>query len=188
MAEDDIAGWNAGRAPGETGFRQEEFHEGVTVAPVAAGTGRQAGEEPAIRRLLGELADAAWAATEAMLDAHKRLAADEVASVADAVRRTGQSVDQTESRIIAQYADRAATRVAATAAAMRERRWGELAADLEEFARRRPAWFVLGALAGGFAVSRLLMAAAERERRRGYVAGEGGGLREPEIARVEEVF
>ena len=188
MAEDDIAGWNAGRAPGESGVRQEEFHEGVTVAPVAAGTGRQAGEEPVIRKLLGELADAAWAATEAMLDAHKRLAAEQVGSVADAVRRTGQSVDQTESRIIAQYADRAATRVPATAEAMRERRRGELAADVEAFARRRPAWFVLGALAGGFAVSRLLMAAAERERRRGYRAGAGGGAPEPEIARVEEVF
>jgi hypothetical protein len=183
MAEDDIAGWNSGGA----GLRQGELHEGVTVAPVAAGTGRPGGEESPVRRLIGELADAAWAATEAMLEAHKRLAADEVASVADAVRRTGQSIDQTESRIIAQYSERAATRVAATAGAMRERRWGELAADLEAFARRRPAWFVLGALAGGFALSRLLMAAAERERRQGYRASGGTG-REPEIARVEEVF
>jgi len=33
---------------------------------------------------------------------------------------------------------------------------GELAADAEDFARRQPTWFVLGAVATGFVVGRLL--------------------------------
>jgi hypothetical protein len=39
---------------------------------------------------------------------------------------------------------------------MRERHWGELVADTEDFARRQPAWFVLGAVATGFVLGRLL--------------------------------
>jgi hypothetical protein len=47
---------------------------------------------------------------------------------------------------------------------MRERHWGELVADTEDFARRQPTWFVLGAVATGFVLGRLLWGASAGER------------------------
>lgn len=173
MAEEQIAGWNAGGAATAGGG---ELHEGVAVAPVLEAGRITEEREPALRRLASELAGAAVGAAEGLLEAHKRLAAEQMAQIADAVRRTGQSIDQTDSRIIAQYADRAATRITAAAETVRERLPGEVAADLDAVARRQPAWFVLGALATGFAVGRLLTAAAARERRRVL---ERGSLAEP---------
>jgi hypothetical protein len=144
MAEDDVSA-------GE---------ERPAIVAARNGTDAEAGIGALFAELFGALRDAG----EAMLDAHKRLAAEQTAEVAEAVQRFGRSVDQTESRLIDRYCYRAATHVAAAAQAMRDRRWGEIAADAEAFAQRRPAMFLLAALGGGFAVGRLLMAAAERER------------------------
>ena len=61
-----------------------------------------------------------------------------------------------ESRVIARYLGEGAAQVDSLSRKMRERNWGELVADTEDFARRQPTWFVLGAVATGFVVGRLL--------------------------------
>jgi hypothetical protein len=163
MAEDDVTGRGAEKD-----------------RPAVVAGGDAAGGDSGIRALFAELFGALRDAGEAMLDAHKRLAAEQTAEVAGAVQRFGRSVDQTQSRLIDRNCYRAATHIAAAATAMRERRWGEIAADAEAFAQRRPAMFLLAALGGGFAVGRLLMVAAERERRK--AASAPGAAATPPVA------
>jgi hypothetical protein len=153
MAEEETSAWSAGEypvAPGEA---------------VAHDSARAGGDEVGIRGLAAELLTAIRDAGTAMFEAHKQLAAEQTAELADAVQRFGRSVDQTQSRVIDHYCERGATWISEAAQTMRTRSWGEIASDLEAFARRRPAWFMLAALGTGFAAGRLLTAAAERERR-----------------------
>jgi hypothetical protein len=156
MAEEDLSGWRASEpraAPGETVAQHQ---------PTDRGTDNSGGFRALAAELYGALRDAATAT----LEAHKQLAASETAEVGEAVRRFGQSVDRTQSRVIEHYGDEAARVIGGVAQAMRERSWGGIAADAEEFARRRPALFVLAAFGTGFAVGRLLTTAAEHERRK----------------------
>lgn len=153
MAEEEMAAWSTGdnpAAPSEPGRHRDA-------------AGADAGD--AFRTLAAELLTAVRDAGTAMLEAHKQLAADHTGEVADAVERFGRSVDQTQSRVINRYCERGSGLVREAAQAMRGRNWGELAVDVEDFARRRPAWFILAALGTGFAAARLLTVAAERERR-----------------------
>ena len=157
MGEEEVAAWTAGEnlgPPGAAVLRDQ--HEGID-----ADSG-----DSTVRRLATELLGALRDAGTAIFEAHKQLAASQTAEVAEAVQRFGRSVDQTESRVINRYCDRAADYVKGAADTMRARSWGEIATDAEDLARRRPALFVLAALGTGFIAGRLLMAAAERERAR----------------------
>ena len=145
---------------------EEMVARGTGVNPAAPGATAAGGDEGGFRALADELLAALRDAGTAMLEAHKQLAADNTTEVAEAVSRFGRCADQTQSRVINRYCDRAAGWIKDGAQAMRTRRWGEIALEVEDFGRRRPGWFMLAALGTGFAVGRLLTVAAERERRR----------------------
>jgi hypothetical protein len=189
---DKGAGWGAGVSSGPAAFEQDELHEGLTPEPATA----SGGEDPrsALRGLLSDLVGAAQAAAEGWLDEHKRVASDQLGGLADGVRRLGRSIDQTQSRVVAHYAEQAAAQVEGVAAGMRTRDWGEIAADAEDFARRRPTLFILGALTGGLVLGSVLAAAAERHRRRTSASAAPAPVApapvgaDIEVARVEEVF
>jgi hypothetical protein len=173
MAEEEMAAWSGG----ETAPRREAAHE--------------AGDDAGIRALAAELLAALRDAAIARLEAHKQLAAEQTADIGDAVQRFGRSVDQTEGKVVNRYCDRAAAWIMQLSQTMRERRLGQIAADAEDFARRRPVWFMLAALGAGFAAGRLLMAAAERERRQAPASPPFGGA--PPVAgqpasRIEELL
>jgi ElaB/YqjD/DUF883 family membrane-anchored ribosome-binding protein len=103
-----------------------------------------------------EFLDAARSAAESLLEEQKRQIADRVSGVARALRSAAQPLDESQSHVIARYLEEAAAQVDHLSRTMRERHWGELVSDTEDFARRQPIWFVLGAAATGFVVGRLL--------------------------------
>src|SRR5204862_1725804 len=95
---------------------------------------------------------------ESLLEEQKRQIADRVTGMARALQSAAQPLHNSQSHVIAGYLEEAATQVENLSRRMHERHWGELVADTEDFARRQPTWFVLGAVATGFVVGRLLWA------------------------------
>jgi ElaB/YqjD/DUF883 family membrane-anchored ribosome-binding protein len=114
------------------------------------------------KTLVAELVDATQSAAEAVLDEQKRRAAERTAGIAEAMRLAAQSLERSEGRHIASYVDRAADRIEYFSGVMRERRWTEILADAQDFARRQPVLFVLGAAAAGFLAGRLLTVSTNR--------------------------
>ena len=128
---------------------------------------RADGGEPAIERaktILTELLEATRSTAEALLDEQKQRAAERVKGIAEAVRCAAQSLERSDSRAIARYAERAADRIEDFSLLMCERRWGEIVADTGNFARRRPTLFLLGAAAAGFLAGRLLSVPTDHQR------------------------
>jgi ElaB/YqjD/DUF883 family membrane-anchored ribosome-binding protein len=107
-----------------------------------------------------EFLDAARSAAESLLEEQKRQIADRVLGIARALRSAAQPLEESQSHVIARYLEEGAAQIDGLSRTMRERHWGELVADTEDFARRQPTWFVLGAVATGFVVGRLLWASA----------------------------
>jgi len=103
-----------------------------------------------------EFLDAARSAAESLLEEQKRQIADRISGIARALRSAAQPLDESQSRVIARYLEEGAAQVDSLSRRMHETHWGELVADTEDFARRQPAWFVLGAVATGFVIGRLL--------------------------------
>ena len=118
-----------------------------------------------------EFLDAARSAAESLLEEQKRQIADRISGIGRALRSATQPLDESQSRVIARYLEQGAAQVDSLSHRMRERHWGELVADTEDFARRQPTWFVLGAVATGFVLGRLLWASAgERQHDAGRSA------------------
>ncbi len=103
-----------------------------------------------------EFLDAARSAAESLLEEQKRQIADRISGIARALRSAAQPLEESQSHVIARYLEEGAAQVDSLSRTMRERHWGELVADTEDFARRQPTWFVLGAAATGFVLGRLL--------------------------------
>jgi ElaB/YqjD/DUF883 family membrane-anchored ribosome-binding protein len=114
--------------------------------------------------VITEFLDAARSAAESLLEEQKRQIADRISGVAEALRSAARPLDESQSRVIARYLEEGAAQVDTLSRNMRERHWGELVADTEDFARRRPTLFVLGAVATGFVVGRLLWTSAGGRR------------------------
>ena len=127
---------------------------------------REGGEQSFERAktILSELLDATRSAAETILDDQKQGTAERVSGMAEAVRCAAQSLDRSENRAIARYADQAADRIEDFSGLIRERRWSEIVADTEDVARRQPTLFALGAAAIGFLAGRLLAVPIDRRR------------------------
>jgi ElaB/YqjD/DUF883 family membrane-anchored ribosome-binding protein len=111
-----------------------------------------------------EFLDAARSAAESLLEEQKRQIADRVSGIAKALRSAAQPLDESQNRVIARYLEEGAAQVEGLSRTIRERHWGELVVDTEDFARRQPTWFVLGAVATGFVVGRILWASTGGRR------------------------
>jgi ElaB/YqjD/DUF883 family membrane-anchored ribosome-binding protein len=107
-----------------------------------------------------EFLDAARSAAESLLEEQKRQIADRISGIAKALRSAAQPLEESQSHVIARYLEEGAAQVDSLSHTMRERHWGELVADTEDFARHQPTWFVLGAVATGFVLGRVLWASA----------------------------
>lgn len=121
--------------------------------------------QPSIERakmILTELADAAQSAAMSIVDEQKARAAAQVGGLAAAVRAAARSLELSQSPVSADYVDCTARQIEAFADTLRQRRWAEIAADVEDMARHRPALFVVGAIALGFVAGRFLSAASRR--------------------------
>jgi len=106
------------------------------------------------RSVMAEFADAAQSTAKA-LQKQKQQIADRVSGMAEALECAARSLDQSENRIIGRYVQDAGQQIRSFSRTLQEPRWNEL---IEDFARRQPTWFVLGAVATGFLVGRFLWA------------------------------
>ena len=105
-----------------------------------------------------EFLDAARSAAESLLQEQKRQIADRVSGIARALQSAARPLDESQSRVVSRYLEQGAAQVQSLSRRMHERHWGELVADTEDFARRQPTWFVLGAVVTGFVLGRLFWA------------------------------
>lgn len=117
--------------------------------------------------IVDELVDALRSAAESVAGEQQLRAAERVAALAEAVRCAARSLDQSESPAIARYAQSAADQVDHWSRVVGQRNWRGIIADTEDFARRQPVLFALGAVAAGFLAGRFLSVPAGRR------AGEG---------------
>lgn len=122
--------------------------------------------------VVAELVDAARSAAESLLEEQKQQVAEKVSGIAEALLSAAHSLGQSQNPAIARYVEQAADQVASISRTVRERRWDQIIADTEDFARRQPTLFVLGAVATGFLVGRLLWASAGGERHRSDASRE----------------
>ena len=91
----------------------------------------------------------------ALLDEQRDRAATEIAAAGDLLRHSAQSLDQ-KSGVVARAANDMAMQIDDLASWLRNRSWGELAEDVEGFARRNPMLFVGVAAALGFLACRFV--------------------------------
>ena len=112
--------------------------------------------------ILGELVEATRSAAEALLDEQKRRAAAQVKGIGEAVRSAAQSLERSQTQMLAGYADRAASGIEQFSQLIGDRSWSEIIAEARYFARRQPWLFLFAATADGFLTARVLSAATNR--------------------------
>lgn len=117
------------------------------------------------RSVVAEFMDAARSTAESLLEEQKQQIADRVKGIAEGLEAAARSLDGSQNRIVARYVEQAGDQVRNFAHSLHGRRWNEVLADTEDFARRQPTLFVLGAVATGFVVGRFLWTAMDAPSR-----------------------
>jgi hypothetical protein len=96
------------------------------------------------------------------LESQKGRAVDTLVTVAQALRQTGQHLQEQEQSAVGGYVEQAAERVERLTNHLRARDVPELIAETQDFARRQPGLFITGAIALGFLGARFLRTSGER--------------------------
>jgi ElaB/YqjD/DUF883 family membrane-anchored ribosome-binding protein len=122
--------------------------------------------------VVAEFVDAVRSAAESLLEERKRQVAERVGGIAEALHSAAHSLEHSQNTLIARYVGDTADRVEDFSRQVRDRRWNEIVSDTEDFARRQPTLFVLGAMATGFLVGRFLWARTSEQRQASEVARE----------------
>ena len=102
-------------------------------------------------------------ATTAIVEAKRLGAAKTVQGIANALHSAAASWAP-DSAPLSQLADDAAEHLDALATRLRDRRVAELIADAEALAQHRPGLFIAGAMALGFVLGRIVLAAGTIRR------------------------
>lgn len=104
----------------------------------------------------------------------KERAAEGLDGVAKALHEAARNLG--ENQTTARYADMAADQVERVSQMLRNKDWGALIDNAEDFARRNPAVFVGGAMAAGFMLARFMKSGRSRSYER-YERGYGARSR-----------
>lgn len=156
---------------------------------------REVGSE--VKHLASDVAVQAGRTAKSQLAAQKDRAAEGLGGVAHALRLTGRQLESRDELGVTGLIDRAADSVDAVAWYLRDRSFGELARDVERFARREPALFLGGAFVAGLIGGRFLKSSRgrreeisrddiERESNDALPKVEGDGFDAPRSGRREE--
>src|SRR2546421_177922 len=99
--------------------------------------------------LLGAVRDGATA----LFEEQRRRAAGEIGALGEVLRRSARSTDGSAAPTVAQYTEEAGRQMTQLADTLRPRSLGQMAGDVEDFARRWPLAFLaaaagIGAMAG----------------------------------------
>lgn len=129
------------------------------------------------KQLVTETMDQASGQVQSTFSEQKGRAADQLNTVANALRQAGNELQNSDQASIAQYAETAAEQVERLSTYIKEREFGELWADLQATAKRQPELFVAGALAAGFLVGRFLKSSGNSSSRNYGGSNYGSGAR-----------
>lgn len=140
-----------------------------SAAPTASDTAQQAAQR--VRTEAVRVAGQAQAQAQTFLSQQKDAAAGHIESVSQVLHHTIDELRQRSPGIVSDYAERAVEGLDSFAHALREQDARSLIGTAEDFARRRPALFVAGSVALGFALARFLKSSAKD----GYGQGEDLG-------------
>jgi hypothetical protein len=121
----------------------------------------------------GQVADQAKKQVTSQFESQKGRAVDTLVTVAQALRQTGQQLQQQEQGAVAEYVEQVAERVERVTNHLRAHDVTDLIADTQEFARRQPGLFVTGALALGFIGARFLMSSGQHAAQQRYKSNYG---------------
>lgn len=149
---------NAGAGGTETESRVPPAASGAAESDVSM-TASQAAERARheTRQLMGQAKERAKSA----LADRKGVVAEQIGSVANALRMTAHNLSAQNQASIAQYADWAADGLERLSVLFRDRDIDSLVSQATEFARRRPAVFLGGAVVAGVLLSRFLKSSSE---------------------------
>lgn len=111
-----------------------------------------------VKHAASEAATQAKKAAESKIDAGRDFAAEQLGSVADALRKAGDELRKSDSAVT-DYATKAASAVDQVSYYLQSRTLSHVIGDLEGFARREPAMFLGGAFVAGLFGGRFLKAA-----------------------------
>jgi len=144
-------------------MRPEEGRRGEATPPVQpSARGQEVGPGRELRQDVDRAADEARRVGERAEDTanevlarRKRELAGDLDDVAQAVGRTAHHLRSEGQGSIASYVDRAGQKLGQVSQSLRDRELRDLASQLEDVARREPMLFFGGAMALGFALSRL---------------------------------
>jgi hypothetical protein len=123
----------------------------------------------------GQIAEQAKQQATSQLESQKDRAVDTLVTVAQALRQTGQQLQQQEQGAVGGYVEQAAERVERMTNHLRSHDVPELITQTQDFARRQPGLFVAGALALGFLGARFLMSSGQRATQQQRSAGDYDG-------------
>lgn len=130
------------------------------------------GSSDDIHRLSGEAADAgrdtlgaAQGRIRSLLETQTDRAADQLGSVANALHKAAEQLNDENNGTAAHYAGQAADRVERVADMLRNSTVDDMVGQVERFARRQPEVFVGAAFAVGFLFARFVKSSGERRFR-----------------------
>ncbi|MDQ2103994.1 hypothetical protein [Azospirillum isscasi] len=144
------------------------------MASSGLGTDHSQNREPSgdIRRMAGEAADAgrdsigaAQGRIRSLLETQTGRAADQLGSVANALHKAAEQLNEENNGTAARYAGQAADRVEQVADMLRNSTVDDMVGQVERFARRQPEVFVGAAFAVGFLFARFVKSSGERRFR-----------------------
>jgi hypothetical protein len=125
-----------------------------------------------MKNLAGDVAGEAKKTAESGLAAGKKRATEGMASVANAIRKTGEHLRAEDQGGFTEYFDRAARQVDVASDYLQSRTIGDVIGDVEQFARREPALFLGGSFVAGLLGGRFLK--SSRPAPAGRIAGPTG--------------
>jgi hypothetical protein len=147
-----------------------ETREELQRSAAEAGHKAEGPKEEAKERV-GRAWDEAKARAGSAIDERKQGPAEDVEDVAHALKASAHDLEQRDKAYVARYVEQAAGSIEQFAATLQRQELGDLARQVEDFARRQPALFIGGSVAAGFALARFLKSSAERRERE---EGPGG--------------
>lgn len=133
----------------------ENFYSSTDRYPPERETAHSGTKTEQARQESHRFADQAKAQGQSLLAEQKRVAADEIGNVAEALRKTARAMHaQEHPPMITPYAERAAESLERFSSTLRERDLDALVRQTEDFARRQPGVFVGSAVVAGFLLAR----------------------------------
>ncbi|MGI9149160.1 MAG: hypothetical protein ACR2IK_21860 [Chloroflexota bacterium] len=152
------------------------------ASPVPSSSGKPAGGEPGgivdqtqqkagevldkAQQTAGQVTEQAKQQATSQLESQKDRAVDSLVTVAQALRQTGQHLNEQDQGTVGGYVEKAAERVEGFTNHLRTRDVPQLLGDVEDLARRRPGVFLATAVALGFAGARFLKSSGQRGSQR----------------------